>query len=274
MRACRFGMKRLLIAKTDRPLRHDPGTAAGACCSHQREYTGSRGYPDVPGAAAADVSAARSLYAQHTSNNPVKYIDPTGHRQILFDGEQNIDTELQIRKPSGTVTRIEHCIRAPMDSRCQNPMLTNSPPLKETSIFKDVIKPLWEGVNEWYDSLSYLDFDPDPFDAYDPTDNLSGEPFWGRLFPLLAVNSTGDQANEYIRTYESWHATTRPTSDYIVLSTWRAMTPSATQIPPTQTPVSTSTGSPTIPAYYYWTPSPSQTSAPTPTSPWGMTNSP
>ena len=106
-----------------------------------------------------------------------------------------------------SVTRIEHCVRAPMDAKCQNPARTNSHPIKETAVFKDIIKPTWDGINEWYDSLNLLDFEPGPFDAYDPTENLSGDPFWDMLIALLTVKSSMDDFDEYVSTLDVYNKT-------------------------------------------------------------------
>ncbi|MFN2144499.1 MAG: RHS repeat-associated core domain-containing protein, partial [Anaerolineales bacterium] len=62
-------------------------------------------------------SQAWNRYA-YVMNSPIMYNDPSGHKQVLYDGDQSIDTELRVRTPSSKSNLIEYCARNPGDPWC------------------------------------------------------------------------------------------------------------------------------------------------------------
>ena len=77
---------------------------------HARFYSPRLGRFIQPDAVIQDLTNSQGWNRYtYKLNNPVKYVDPSGHKQILYDGNQILDTELKVRKPSDESNLFEYC---------------------------------------------------------------------------------------------------------------------------------------------------------------------
>jgi len=193
-------------------------------------------------------------------NNPVKHNDPSGHEPICLDGEQCFDMDLPAQTPSETVTRVEHCTRAPDGPQCQNPALVNTNAEKWKELIKQTEGFLVEmaeyaKVPSFYDKPEY-DYNP----IYEWIGNDFGEAAQGYV---LVVQTAVDTALKLFAL--PWDAM-KDTDKYGATQIATQGTPTPYAITPTVTPTYQAPIWPSTPTLQVQTPSPTLTSTNYPTS--------
>jgi len=213
----------------------------------------------------------------YVSNNPVKYIDPSGHLYSYTTSVRLTDgggakfispyTGIDVKGASDTLENV-------LEQGTNN----ESTPIEKIDKGLKFLVNWTDTVDEYITSFSVFDFDLDPYNAYDPL-----QPQWdvspvaekfmiavGTLLDALSWFQTNPEdmvaTSEYRQTQNSEYQTMMPT---IVPYDQITKTPTLTQ-----TPTSTTTPLPTLPAYYNWTLTPTMTPVSTPTIPWGRTPTP